>query len=109
MTMRLTSFLIALAYTLHAGLFYMISGITERTFLISRMIHQVERSRGPDRLLSLFREILHPACGRVDVRNAYWLGKFLERAWRFRAAWASIQGGSPEVASEHVLSGSISS
>ena len=37
-------------------------------------------------LLPLFRAILDPENGRVDVWHAYQLGKFLEKAWRYRAA-----------------------
>jgi hypothetical protein len=49
---------------------------------------QVAQEQGPARLLSLLRAILYSDSGRVDVLNAYRLGKFLEKAWRIRGAWS---------------------
>ena len=40
---------------------------------------------GPAGLMPLFRAILYSPSGRVDVFHAFRLGKFLEKAWRFRA------------------------
>ena len=40
---------------------------------------------GPDRILKVLRAVLYAAPGRVDVFNAYNIGKFLEKAWRVRA------------------------
>ena len=51
--------------------------------------------RGPDRLIPVFQEFLSPGGGRIDVRLAYNLGKFLEIAWRTRAAWASTRSTAP--------------
>ena len=40
---------------------------------------------GPARLMPMLKAILYAVPGRVDVCNAYKIGRFLIQAWRIRA------------------------